>query len=81
MKGRMKFKPCDSSHFNIGKWRAENMPFKGSSHPAAKLTEEKVAEIKVALTAGERGIDIAARFGCSVHTVSNIRTGKQWGHV
>lgn len=81
LKGRMKFKPCDSSHFNIGKWHVEHMPFRGESHPAAKLTEEKVYQIKTALSSGEKGVDIAKRFGCSTYTVSNIKLGKQWSHV
>lgn len=80
-KGRNVFTPCDSSKFNIGEWRAKNLPFAGSSHPAAKITEETVKDIKSALSNGASGVDCAMRFGCSVHTVSNIKLGKQWSHV
>lgn len=67
--------------FDIGAWRVKNMPFIGSLHPRAKLNEDKVRLIKSALAAGEKGVDIARRFGCSVHTVSLINAGKQWRHV
>ena len=80
-KGRMRFKPCDSSVFNIGQWRAKNMDFRGSSHPGAKLNESKVRDIKKCLLRGVTGVEIAKRFGCSVYTVSNIKLGKQWTHV
>jgi hypothetical protein len=80
-KGRGKSKPCDSSHFNIGAWRAKNLPFLGTSHPGAKLTDKTVRRIKLALANGVKGVDCASAFGCSVHTVSNIKRGKQWSHV
>ncbi len=80
-KGRGRFMPCDSSHFNIGKWRAKHMPFAGSLHPAAKLTEETVKRIRLALNNGVSGKDCAAAFGCSTYTVSNIKLRKQWRHV
>lgn len=80
-RGRARFTPCDSSKFNIGKWRASHLPFKGSSHPAAKLNEETVREIKLAIENGVSGVNCSIRFGCSVHTISNIKLGKQWTHV
>ncbi len=81
LKGRSKFVPCNSRHFNIGKWRATHLSSKGSLHPGAKLNEEQARRIKAELARGVRGIDIAKAFGCSVHTVSNINRGKQWKHV
>lgn len=80
-KGRNNFTPCDSAHFNIGEWRARNLPFKGSSHPMAKLTEKTVRQIKLARANGISGVDCATAFGCSTYTVSNINLGKQWRHV
>jgi hypothetical protein len=80
-KQRGRFKPCDSSHFNIGQWRAKNLPQRGSSHPMAKLTEDTVRLIKLALANGITGVDCAEAFGCSTYTVSNIKRGKQWSHV
>jgi hypothetical protein len=80
-KGRQKWIGCDPSKFNIGIWRATNLPFRGASHPRAKLSESTVQQIKIQLAAGARGVDLAKAFGCHVSTVSNIRLGKQWGHV
>lgn len=80
-KGRGKFTPCDSSRFNIGQWRAKNLSSRGASHPGAKLTDETVRRIKLALANGVKGIDCAASFGCSTYTVSNIKLGKQWSHI
>ena len=80
-KGRQKFTPCDSSKFNIGKWRVEHMVYLGSSHPMAKLTESDVRHIRLALDNGISGVECAAAFGCSIYTVSNIKLRKQWKHV
>lgn len=80
-KGRNRFKPGDPSIFNIGKWRAEHMPFIGSSHPHSMLNEAKVLRIKALIRDGVKGVEIARQFGCSTYTVSLIKTGKQWRHV
>jgi len=80
-KGRRKRTFCDPLKFNIGAWRAANLKMVGSLHPLAKLTEAVVSQIKSALQSGESGVTVARRFGCSVHTVSNIKRGIQWRHV
>lgn len=79
--GRAKFKPCDSSKWNIGKWRAEKSPFIGDTHPRARLTNAQAAEIRDLALAGVKGRDIAKQFNCSFHTVSNIKLRKQWKNV
>lgn len=58
--------------------RPEGVP---SARPTAKLRPEDVRAIRAALAAGERGMDVAARFAVSKVTVSMIKTGKRWGHV
>lgn len=80
-KGRRKQTFCDPLKFNIGKWRVDNFDIRGSKHPMSKINEATVSTIKAALANGERGAVIARRVGCSVHTVSNIKLGKQWRHV
>jgi group I intron endonuclease len=54
---------------------------KGSRSGTAKLTEAKVRRIRAALAAGQPVSVLADRYGVSTTTVSNIRTGKIWGHV
>jgi hypothetical protein len=49
--------------------------------PNAKLTDDDVRAIRVALAAGEVQHVIAARFNTTQSTVSLIGSGRQWGHV
>lgn len=69
------------------KWvsHAENMSHKrkhgtgrGERHPRAKLTEDAVREIR--LSDQSLGA-LAARYGVSPYTVSDVRRGKRWRHV
>ena len=48
---------------------------------APKLTPDKVRAIREMFAAGVKGDDIAASFGVSAPTISNIRTGKLWSRV
>lgn len=50
----------------------------GAKHPNAKLSEDQVTII---VNARGRREKIAARFGISVATVSEIRSGKSWKHL
>lgn len=54
---------------------------RGSDRPKSKLTDERVVEIRVALAAGERQCDIAARFRVSHVTIYKISTGEAWKHA
>lgn len=56
---------------------------KGEVNGHAKLTEEQVRFIKKYLAdhEGRGGTKLAKRFGVSPMTISNIKTGKIWGHV
>lgn len=46
----------------------------------AKLTNEKVEEIRLLLNTGMYQRDIAAKFGVAQTTISMIRRGKTWAH-
>jgi hypothetical protein len=50
----------------------------GETHHLAKLTEERVREIRQAEGTQQQ---IAIRFGISRSQVSNIRTRRQWKHI
>ena len=56
-------------------------PRRGSEHWTAKLTEDKVREIRGLLEARVPIIDIAPRYGVSACTISNIKSGRIWKHV
>lgn len=53
----------------------------GAAHPASRLTERAVAEIRVRLSAGEKFIALARAFSVSEATIRHIATGSAWrGH-
>ena len=54
---------------------------KGSARPAAKLTEQDVAQIRQDAAAGMKQRDIAAAYGISQGLVSGIVNGTRWRHV
>lgn len=54
---------------------------RGECHPRAKLTEEKVREIRRRCAAGESQRMIAAEFCLYQTAISNIVTFKRWKHV
>ena len=54
---------------------------RGESHGGAKLTEEKVIEIRRRHGDGEAVKALAAEFGVSSSTVSNIIARRIWKHV
>ncbi|WP_328336805.1 hypothetical protein [Streptomyces violaceus] len=54
---------------------------RGSRSGASKLTERQVAEIRVRQAAGELHRVLAAEYGISRVTITNIVTGKTWRHV
>lgn len=53
---------------------------RGESHPAAKLTEELVLEIR-SLPLSISHTQLARRYGVNASTISEIRSGKIWAHV
>lgn len=48
-----------------------------SVHPGVKLTDDDVSEIRDLLDQGYWGTDIAAKYGVSRATISNIKSGKR----
>lgn len=53
----------------------------GELHPQAKLTASDVRAIRSAPPYYGYRRDLAARYGVSVGTISQIRTGQTWGHL
>lgn len=54
---------------------------KGETHPRARLTEEKVAEMRRLFLSGVATADIAARFEVNVATAYHAIRGFSWAHV
>jgi hypothetical protein len=46
-----------------------------------KVSEEMVLAIRTACASGERVTDLASRFGLTLTTISQIKTGRTWVHV
>ena len=53
----------------------------GEKHHNAKLTEEQVLDIQVALEEGDKIWVLASRYGVSESAISRIKTGKRWKHI
>lgn len=76
---------CNPRHLLIGT-HAENQREKaergrsarGEGHPAAKLTEDDVHDLRRSVAAGETQAAVAARLGVSYVTVSAIIRGRLW---
>lgn len=51
---------------------------RGTNNPAAKLTQEKADEIRLARSSGEKLVSIANRFGVTFGTVWKICEGRIW---
>ena len=60
--------------------RPRNMP-RGENHWRAVLTEDSVREIRRAVSAGERRVNVADRFNVSKSTISLVMTRQRWRHV
>lgn len=54
---------------------------KGEYHPGAKLTNQKVADIRAKAASGESRRRIAKEYGISTITVGNIVRHQSWKHV
>ncbi|WP_186095676.1 NUMOD4 domain-containing protein [Burkholderia gladioli] len=53
----------------------------GARNPMARLTEEQVREIRIAVKGGDGRRIVAARFGIARQTVDDIVRGRRWGHI
>ncbi len=54
---------------------------RGERDRSAKLTAANVRTIRAARSRGVPGVEVAERYGVSQGTVSNISSGRIWGHV
>lgn len=54
---------------------------RGSANPSSKLDPDRVLAIRVALASGRTQRSIAREFDVAQSTVSEINTGRKWGHV
>lgn len=81
--------PCvNPAHLSVGT-KADNSADmvargrspRGSRSGASKLTESQVAEIRARQAAGELHRVLAADYGVSRVTITNIVSGKTWRHV
>jgi len=50
-------------------------------HPKALINDSDVVEIRKMLAAGDRIIDIAAKFDVTRYVVNDIKRGKSWKHI
>ena len=73
---------ADNMADKVAKGRSKGVP-RGYAHkrPMAKLTNEKVVEIKKLLARGYRQCDIAKDFGVSRNIICDIAIGNTWRHV
>jgi hypothetical protein len=53
----------------------------GDLHSSAKLSSAIVPAIRAACAAGDRFVDVAARFGVSDETIRSVFNRKTWRHV
>lgn len=58
-----------------------NLPKNGETHPATKLTAEKVRAIKLRALDGIGNKQLAEEFGVTHSNISAIVLGKSWAHV
>lgn len=82
---------CEHNHISNCRWGTtlENVRDKfhhgtvlrGADHPNAKLTPEKVREIRRRRKAGETRKDLAAEFGVHKHYVKLVEEGRRWGWI
>lgn len=83
---------CNPSHLFLGdhlanakdrvqKGRSNVRDMRGANHPRARLTEEKVCEIRVASAGGETLASIANRFAIAEQTAGHIVSRYRWKHV
>jgi hypothetical protein len=63
------------------KGRGKAEPLVGSACKGAKLTEEKVREMRRRAGAGEGITALAREYGVSLHTAQLAVRGKTWAHV
>lgn len=78
--GTAKDNMADAARKGRMNWRIQSRPglLRGSRHPAAKLTETDVREIRAS---PRSGVDLAERYGVSTNVISRIRRRKIWTSI
>ena len=71
--------PSDNSRDAFTKGRRQG--HSGETRPMAKLTEEKVAQIRELRKQGQRPVDLAKVFGVRASVISSICNGWIWKHT
>ena len=71
----------DNTQDAFQKGRMVNYRAPGEKHPAAKLTDEDVLAIRLAVEAGVLQRDLAAQYGVARSQISRIVNGRRWSHV
>jgi len=61
-----------------GRYRAGTNPPRGTSAWSAKLTEDDIRAIRAS---ADRGVDLAARYGVTKSTITDIRKRRSWAHI
>lgn len=69
---------ADNVRDMVQKGRGKTVPLPGERNPMAKLTAEKVSEIRRRVSAGETQKAMCAEFGVSPMTVSRAVRGETW---
>jgi len=69
---------CVSKHTKHFKWNGKRQ---GSLNPSAKLSEDKVREIKLFLKDGFTLIDLHTKYNVSLSTLKNIKYSRTWTHI
>ncbi len=69
------------SNFEDQKIHGSLIAVRGSDHGQAKLTEEKVKELKCKYLLGMKQVELAEYYGVSDATVSDILSRRIWKHV
>ena len=73
--------PRDNAIDMIRKGRQSSVRPKGEKHGLHKLTEIEVIQIRNALRAGARPIDLARRHGVTKGNIGHISAGTTWRHL
>lgn len=72
---------CEMNYKNNLKKIHKSKALIGSLNPISKLTEESVRKI-VELLRDKKSLEfIAKKFNVGIHTISKIKTGKNWSHL
>ena len=72
---------AENSQDMMAKGRGNTHGFFGSSHPASKLSDDDVRDIRRRRRSGERNKVIAAMYGLCESWCSQICNGKKWSHL